>query len=124
MSQQPETDEDVYGFIFLFEYKDELYTSLDKIRPKDGDKVIIHPVYYTNYDNTMTSESVTWSEREKKYVTSSEEGSWLDTMKEFPRLIYPMELDEVVHHEDEYFHCDGCLLHYHVGDVFKVPIKQ
>ena len=123
MSHEPETEEDVYGFMFIFEYKDSYHRSLDEIHPKDGDKVIIHPVYYTNYDNTMTSEVIVWNSKEGKYITSSEEGSWLDTMKEFPDLIIPMDHHEVVYHDDQYFHCDGCLLHYLVGDVFKVSLQ-
>ena len=116
-----------YGFMFIFESDGKFHRSLDEIHPKDGDKVTIHPVYYSDYDNTMASEVVIWNEKEKKYVTTSEDGSWLDTLKEFPDMIYEMDHDQVVFHGDglgdvQYFHCDGCLLNWFIGDVKKVSL--
>lgn len=110
-------------FLFIFECNDKFYSNLENIKKSEGTKAIIHPVYYSGYDNTMTSEDITWVK--DRWVSSSTEGSWLDTLKEFPDYIFEVDdTDEVVLYEDFYYHCDGCLLETLVGPLTKISIDK
>lgn len=111
------------AFVFIYECDGKFYDNLEKIEKKDKNQVIIHPVYYSGYDNTMTSESIVWNAAEGKYVSESLDGSWLDTMKEYKDLVESIDNTEAVYHEEEYYHCDGCLLERLVGDLEKVKIQ-
>jgi len=123
-TQKSEKSEDgTQAFVFIYECDGKFYDKLEKIEKKDKNRIIIHPVYYSGYDNTMTSESVVWNESDGKYVSESLDGSWLDTMKEYKDLVESIDNTEAVYHEGEYYHCDGCLLERLVGDLEKVPIQ-
>ena len=110
------------GFVFIYESEGKFYSELDKIEKTDGKVVIIHPVYYSGYDNTMTSETIVFKDGE--YVSESSDGSWLDTIKQYPDIIFTMDNEEAIYHDGEYFHCDGCLLENLVGELEKVDIVQ
>jgi len=110
------------GFIFIYESDNKFYSSLDKIEKTDGKVVIIHPVYYSGYDNTMTSETIVW--KGDKYISESSNGSWLDTIKQYPDIIFNIDNEEAIYHEEEYYHCDGCLLEKLIGELEKVEIIQ
>lgn len=122
-SEETNDDHKTAGFIFVFEANGVIYSQLEQIEKTDGRAVVIHPVYYHGYDNTMTSEDIVWNEDEKRYVSGSDEGSWLDTIKDYPDFIYEMDESEVVYHDDQYYHCDGCLLQSLVGEVKCLKIQ-
>ncbi len=119
-----ESEHETNGFIFIYEYNNTFLSRLGQIDPVDGTEVVIHPVYYTDYENTMTSEDIVWNDNEKRYISESDDGSWLDTIKDYPDNIFSMDLDHAVFHEDKYYHCDGCLLDHLVGDLELVDIQK
>ena len=121
--EQPEDLHETNGFIFIYEYDGKLYPRLRYVHPSAGETVIIHPVYYSGYNNTMTSEELRWNSETGKFVTTSSEGSWLDTLKQYKDLVYPIDTNDVVYHDGHYYHCDGCLLESLVDGFTIVPIE-
>lgn len=104
--------EPTLGFVFVYEANNTLFSKIQDVPKTDGRLVIIHPVYYAGYNNTMFSEEVTYSESKNKYVSKSKEGSWLDVISKYPDTIFNMETDEVVYYDGMYYHCNDDLLHF------------
>lgn len=121
-SEEVNTDHETEGFIFVFEANGVLYSKLSQIDKTDGRAVTIHPVYYDGYNNNMNSEDIVWDADEKHFISGSDDGSWLETIKEYPDFIFHMDESEVVFYEDNYYHCDGCLLASLVGEVSTVKV--
>ena len=124
-SEKPEkqSDSESDEFLFIFESEGMFYSKLEHIKQSEGMKVIIHPIYYSGYNNTMTSEDITWVK--DRWVSSSSDGSWLETLKEFPDYIYEIDSkDVVILHDDFYYHCDGCLLETLVEPLMKISVTQ
>ena len=119
----PENIHETNGFIFIYEYNGKVYQKLRYVHPSAGESVIIHPVYYSGYNNTMTSEELKWNHDTGKFVTTSTDGSWLDTLKNYKDMVYPIETSEVIFHDGHYYHCEGCLLESLVGEFTIVSIE-
>jgi len=109
-------DVETEGFLFIYEANGKYYRKLDDVDKTDGRSVVIHPVYYEGYNNNIASEEVTYNAEEDKYVSTSEEGSWLDVIYNYPDSVYFMDEKEVVLYDEKPFHCDGCLVDYLIGD--------
>ncbi len=99
------------GFLFVYEANGIFYTKLDDIAKTDGRMILIHPVYYEGYDNNMKSEEVVYDQDKDKYITGSDDGSWMDIIYGYPDSTYFMELGEVFNYNSRLYHCDGCLLY-------------
>ena len=123
-SEEVDSEHETSGFIFIYEANREFYSKLNDIEKTEGRSVTVHPVYYGGYENTMTSEDIVWNSDEERYISESSDGSWLDTMKEYPEFIFGMDESNVVYHEDLYYHCDGCLLQHLIGEVNTVQIQS
>ncbi len=117
---EKEIEEKGDEFLFVYEANGTFYAKLEIIGKKDGRSDVIHPVFYTGYTNNMNSEKVTWSEKHNKYVSESKDGSWLDLIRDYPDSVYEMDVNEVVHHDNKLFHCDGDLLIYLTGSEPKI----
>ena len=118
-----ETADETLGFIFIYEVNGEFYSELESVKPVDGTSVTIHPVYYSGYNNNMESDEIVWNEKENRYISTSEDGSWLDTIKEYPNIINPIDTEEVLTYEGYFYHCNGCVLHSLVGELVKTNVK-
>jgi len=104
-------EEDNTSFMFIYEHNDNFYSGLDKISPSDGDSVIIFPIFCIGYNDNMNSEEIIYSKSDNKYTSTSETGSWLDTISENSNVEI-IDVEEAVIHDGIYFHCDGDLLQY------------
>lgn len=122
-NNDPEDIHETNGFIFIYEYNGKLYPKLRYVQPSEGESVLIHPVYYSGYNNTMNSEELKWNKDTGKFVTTSTEGSWLDTLKNYKDIVYPIDTNDVVFYDEHYYHCDGCLLESLVDTFTIVPIE-
>jgi hypothetical protein len=111
------------GFIFIYEANGVFFSKLDDIDKTEGRLVVIHPVFYAGYDNNMESEEVVYDEDQKKYISGSDEGSWLDVIYGFPGSVHVMDLDTIILYDEKYFHCDGCLLIQLIGEPNFVQLK-
>lgn len=120
---EPEDIHETNGFIFIYEYNGKLYSKLRYVHPSENESVFIHPVYYSGYNNTMNSEELKWNKDTGKFVTTSTEGSWLDTLKNYKDIVYPIDTSDVVFYNEHYYHCDGCLLESLVDTFTIVPIE-
>ena len=102
------------SFMFIYEHDYNFYSCLDKISPSDGDSVIIFPVFCVGCNTNMNSEEIIYSKSDNKYTSTSENGSWLDTISENSNVEI-IDVEEAVIHDGIYFHCDGDLLDYLIG---------
>ena len=62
-------------FSFIFEDNGVLYNSLNDIERIDGANVLIHPVWFTGYEDTTFSEELTYSEEQDLWLGSDPEHS-------------------------------------------------
>ena len=126
-SSEEETkhEEETQIFMFIYETDGKYYAKLDDIKKKEGQSVLILPVYFEGYIGNMYTEEVRYSERDKKYIQipSEDDGSWLDVIYGSPDSIDPMDLDEVVLYDGHFYHCDGDLA-YHLtyGMIDRIAI--
>ncbi len=114
-SETPE-DTEIFGFLFVYEANGTYFTKLSDIDKTDGRMVVIHPVLYTGYTNNMESEEVVYDHDKDKYITGSDNGSWLDILYGYPDSVYNMEIPQIISYENKHYHCDSCLLHHLFGD--------
>ena len=106
---------ETYGFVFVYESNKELFIKIEDIEKSDGNEVVIHPVYYSGYNNTMNSEEIIWSVSKHKYVSRSDDGSWIDVLKDYPDNVFAHDKDYVIFHEGAYYCCESCLLQSILG---------
>jgi hypothetical protein len=105
-------------YMFVYEDDGKYYKDIKSIPVKEGKKIRIHPVYLEGYIGNMSSEEAVWSEKDKKYKSLSEEGSWLDVIYSTDKNIKVShtDLDNVVLYEGYLYHCDGDLLSHLVDE--------
>ena len=99
-------------FSFVFEDSGILHASLEDIDKKDGKKIVIHPVWFTGYEETMFSEEVTYSENFGKWSSSDPEHSWLEVLTDKSVEIFQHDIKYLVQWQGSFFHCEGDLLDY------------
>jgi hypothetical protein len=86
-------------FMFIYEVNTVFYKSLSDIPKADGRLVIIHPVYYEGYDNNLNSEEVVYDEDSDKYLTGSDNGSWLDIIYKHPNFVHTLDRKTIYYNE-------------------------
>ena len=99
-------------FSFIFEDAGTLYISLDDIERVDGKTILIHPVWFTGYENTTFSEELTWSDEQHLWSGSDPEHSWIDVLNDDSVEIHVHDLEDIINYEDMFFHCVGDLADY------------
>jgi len=112
-----ESDKSPMQETFMFLYKDsegKLYTSMDKITPVDGTKITIYPVVFTGCNPNVFREDVTYNSKERKYVATLPDQSWLQVIysKDQNMVILPFEGENIVIYNNIFFHCVDDLIDY------------
>ena len=99
-------------FSFIFEDNGVLYNSLNDIERIDGANVLIHPVWFTGYEDTTFSEELIYSEEQDLWLGSDPEHSWASVLTDDSIEIHVHDLEKIVFWNDMFFHCEGDLIDY------------
>jgi hypothetical protein len=102
---------------FMFLYEDNagnLFNSLNKIETIENNKIKIFPVYFSGYENSMSSEEITFISGKWTPTEENKESSWLNIINDTSgdNTILPFDFSEIVLYNGNLFHCEDDLYDY------------